>query len=64
MKKFAEKFEEEWVPKTLEDLNRAILESDAKIRAIVSDPGALQRYEESRAQVIYYFCPMIDFIFL
>jgi hypothetical protein len=32
-------------------LDRAILESDAKIRTIVSDPGALQRYEDSKAQV-------------
>jgi hypothetical protein len=40
-------------------LNRAILESDAKIRAIVSDPGALQRYEESKAQVIYNFNPCL-----
>jgi hypothetical protein len=57
-----EKFKEEWVPDNLEDLNRAILECDAKVRAIVSDPGALQRYEESKSQVRFfhsYFKPKV-----
>lgn len=51
LEEFEAKFREEWVPSNMEDLNRLMLETDARMRGIVSDPGAMQRYEDSKKQV-------------
>jgi chromosome segregation ATPase len=43
------KFAREDIPNTIDEIDRLIMETDARIKGVVSDPGAIQRHQEVKS---------------